>query len=51
MDKRILCREGTHTFCGGGAGLATVIIKYEQRIFHRRGIRGIQKINFSTFTL
>jgi len=33
-------------FAEVGRGLQTIIIKYEQHIFHRRGIRGIHKINF-----
>jgi len=56
MDKRILVREGWKYLkyeiqvaiyvAEVGRGWQTIIIKYEQHIFHLRGTRGIQKINF-----
>jgi len=36
---------------GEGRGWQTIIIKYEQQILNRRGIRGIQNTNFNAFTL
>jgi len=53
IDKRILVREGwkylKHELqvpiyvAEEGRGWQTIIIKYEQHIFHRRGIRGTMK--------
>jgi len=56
IDKRILVREGwkyiKYEFqvpilvAEVGRGWQTIIIKCEQHIYHRRGRRGSQKINF-----
>jgi len=61
LDKRILVREGwkylKHELqvliyvAEENRGWQTIIIKYEQPIFHRRGIRGVQKFVFNEFTL
>jgi len=61
MDKKKLVREGWKYLkyelqvpiyvVEEGRSWQTIIIKYEQHIFHRQGVSEIQKIDFNAFTL